>query len=365
MKTKHFHTLDALRFLAFFLVFILHLPFNTFPAFNYVKAGGSVGVKFFFVLSGFLITYIILNEKQQTNQLDLAHFFKRRILRIWPLFYLMIAFAFITPYLLSLLHLAYSNNGYTPNWLMSVLFLENYKMMFTHNVPNVSPLNVMWSLCVEEHFYIIFGLVFYFVSIKRIPLFFMACVIAANLARYICYNRHTQFLDITTNIDFFVFGALPAYWLITKEAIVMKKVQSVKPIYKAVLIVCTIVYIIVSPNLNYSGQALLEPSIFGVLFLSSILIVVSEETGPFKIGNKHVLSRLGVFTYGLYLMHTIVINLLVQVFKRLNWSLDNGLNAILFSILASMLAIIVSALSYYFFEKPFLNLKKILAPKNS
>ncbi len=358
IKVKHFHTLDALRFIAFFLVFILHLPFTTFPAFNFIKAGGSIGVKFFFVLSGFLITYIILNEKQQTNQLNLVHFFKRRVLRIWPLFYLMIAFAFLTPYLLSVLHLAYSNNGYQPNWLMSLLFLENYKMMFTHDVPNVSPLNVMWSLCVEEHFYIIFGLVFYFISIKHVPLFFIAAIVFANLARFICYNQHIQFLDITTNIDFFVFGALPAYWLITKEEIVTQKMRNIQPVYKSVLIIFTIFYCLISPNLHYWGQALIEPSIFGVLFLSIILIVVSNENGPFKISNQHVLSRLGLFTYGLYLTHTIVINLLVQVFKRLQWSLDNSLNAILFSFLALILAVLVSILSYYLFEKPFLSLKK-------
>ena len=92
------------------------------------------------MLSGFLITYIILEEKQRTGMFKIKNFFVRRILRIWPLFYLMILVAFLTPYLAHLIGFNISNEGYKPNWLMSGLFLENYKMMITNTLPNTSPL---------------------------------------------------------------------------------------------------------------------------------------------------------------------------------------------------------------------------------
>ena len=126
-------------------------------------------VSFFFVLSGFLITYIILEEKETTGKLNLSSFFIRRILRIWPLYYLMVAIAFLTPYLLSRFNISYSNEGYSPNWLWTILFLENYKMIITDSFPNVSPLRVMWSLCVEEHFYIVWGLALWKVKMKHLP----------------------------------------------------------------------------------------------------------------------------------------------------------------------------------------------------
>jgi len=86
MTTKrHFETFDALRLLAFFTVFLYHATVYDSPLVNYLKAGAPLGVHFFFVLSGFLITYIIAEEKQQTGQVNVKHFLARRFLRIWPL----------------------------------------------------------------------------------------------------------------------------------------------------------------------------------------------------------------------------------------------------------------------------------------
>lgn len=96
MQRRHFHTIDALRFFALPKVFLLHLPVTAFPIFNFFREGGGTGVIFFFVLSGFLITYILLSEKKQLGSINLKRFYIRRILRIWPLYYLMVGFACYT-----------------------------------------------------------------------------------------------------------------------------------------------------------------------------------------------------------------------------------------------------------------------------
>ena len=152
---KHFHTLDALRFFSFLIVFFHHIPVPENSWFSVFSKSGDVGVSFFFVLSGFLISYILIFDKKANKTINLKNFLAKRILKIWPLFYAMLLFAFLTPFILKQLQLSFSNEGYEPNWLLSVLFLENYNMMLTNNFPNVSPLRVMWSLCIEEHFYII------------------------------------------------------------------------------------------------------------------------------------------------------------------------------------------------------------------
>jgi peptidoglycan/LPS O-acetylase OafA/YrhL len=356
MKKRHFQTFDALRFFAFFKVFLFHLPITAFPFFSFLKAGGGLGVIFFFVLSGFLITYIILEEKDQTGKLNLYHFFARRILRIWPLYYLMITFAFCTPMILSFLNLQYSDTGYKPDWFMSLTFLENYKMIFAQDQPNVSPLNVMWSLCIEEHFYIIWGLSLFIIRIEKVPVLIISAILIANISRYVFYINGLSFLDILTNFDYFAFGAIPAFLLIRKEQI-FDSINRLHTSFKISLIILILTYIIVSPHLFFPLKDLIEPTIFGISF-SAIIFLIASGQNRIRIGDNNLLSRLGIFTYGLYLFHTIVINLLVRIFQKLNFSLDLAMNAIIFSIIAFLITVLVSVLSYHLFEKQFLKLKK-------
>ncbi len=356
MEKRHFKTFDALRFFAFFKVFLLHLPIVAFPFFSFLKDGGGIGVIFFFVLSGFLITYIILEEKDQTGNLNLYHFFARRVLRIWPLYYLMIAFAFLTPFILSFINLHHSDSGYTPNWWMSLTFLENYKMIFAHDHPNVSPLNVMWSLCIEEHFYIIWGLSLFFIRVDKVPLLIILSIIVANISRYIFSINGLSTIDILTNIDYFAYGAFPAFLLIKKD-LVFDKISRLPIMLKVGIIVVILAYIIASPHLSYFQKDLIEPTIFGVSFAAIIFMVLPNQN-TFSIDDRNILSRLGVFTYGLYLYHTIVINLFIQVFRQFNIPLELPINAIIFSVISLLVTILISVLSYHLFEKQFLKLKK-------
>lgn len=354
---RYFHTFDALRFIAFLKVFIFHLPITGFPVFNYLKDGGGIGVSFFFVLSGFLITYIIFEEKEKTDKLNLNKFFLRRILRIWPLFYLMILFAFLTPYILDILKLSYSNSGYEPNWLMSVAFLENYKIISTNRFPNVSPLSVMWSLCVEEHFYIIWGLSLFFLKIRKFPILIILSIIISIVSRIIFYKSNLMLKDIFTNIDYFAFGAIPAYLLIIKKANIENYINKIPLILKYITIIITITYVIISPHIDFIFKEIIEPSILGILFSSIIFIIIPREN-VLKLSENNVLSKLGIYTYGLYLYHIIVNNFLNQIYNVLNINLDNIYSAISFGIISLLITIIISILSYHYFEKYFLNLKK-------
>jgi peptidoglycan/LPS O-acetylase OafA/YrhL len=354
---KKFHTLDALRFFAFFGIFLLHIPINTFPVFYFIKNGGGTGVTFFFVLSGFLITYIILEEKQRTSTINLSHLFFRRILRIWPLFYLMILFAFLTPFILSILHLPSSAEGYQPNWLMSVLFLENYKMIHTGTFPDVSPLRVMWSLCVEEHFYLLWGIALYLINIRKVFLLIIFSIIIANISRYIFYIHNWETLDISTNIDYFAFGAIPALLLVKDGSKTIEFINRIPLAFKLAMIFITISYVIISPVIIFPFKDLIEPSIFGLLFCAVIFFIIPENNS-IKISDRNILSVLGIFTYGLYLTHTIAINFFLRLFEKLGMPLTSVGNSFLLVIFSLALTIVASILSYNLIEKPFLNLKK-------
>lgn len=354
---RRFHSFDFFRFFAFFKVFLLHLPLTAFPIFSFFKNGGEIGVYFFFSLSGFLITYILLEEKKQLGTISLSNFFSRRILRIWPLYYIMILFAFVTPYILRILGLTSLPEGYEPNWLVSVLFLENYKMILTDSFPNVSPLRVMWSLCVEEHFYIIWGLFLYFTKIKNVRYLIIGAIVVANISRVIFYTNDLSFLDLSTNLDYFMFGAIPALLLVSEEKKVLSHVNRIPSYLKYLLLIFSLAYIVVSPNFYFPHKALIDPTIYGIAFCS-ILLMALPENSIIRISDRNIFSRLGIYTYGLYLTHTIVINLFIKLFEKWQLSLDHGMNALLFATLSLLVTICVSMLTYRFIEKPFLRAKK-------
>lgn len=362
MKNRqHFHTFDALRFLAFFKVFLLHIPIFSFPAFNYLKKGGGIGVLFFFVLSGFLITYILLSERKTLGSIDLGKFFLRRILRIWPLYFLMVGFAFLTPWLLSWFHLSHTDEGYSPNLLVSIAFLENYRMMILQDHPNVSPLGVTWSLCIEEHFYIIWGLLLFFITPKKIPYLFGLLILLSFSARYVYSELEIPAIDILAYIDYFAYGALPAYLLISHQKNFNHWLSTISLQKKRLAIVITLLYVILSPNINYPFQHQLEPLVFGLLFMITICCIL-PDSNAIQLPDHHLLSRLGTYTYGMYLYHTIIINWMVHVFSFLHLSTDRTFFAFFFTIICFILTVLVSMISYHFFEKIFLRLKDKMKP---
>jgi Predicted acyltransferases len=354
---RHFHTFDALRFFAFFKVFLLHLPIVAFPWFNFLKRGGGIGVMFFFVLSGFLITYIICDEKQQQGQLNLKNFFVRRVLRIWPLYYLMVLVAYATPYILSVLHLSASQEGYEPNIWASLLFAENYKMMWEATHANASPLSVMWSLCIEEHFYIVWGVLLYCISLKVLPKFLYAFMLLGLVCRvvYVQFNIPTS--DLFTNIDLFAYGALPAYWLVNKPGYIEHKVVAIPRVWKYGFVALVVMVVTLCSQMSSDAAYVFPTSVLGILFALLIILIV-PQAGGLKIKDSNMLSRLGIYTYGLYMYHTLVINLLKQLFNKGGYNMDKPGVAMVFGLGALLLSVLCSVLSYQLFEKQFLKLKK-------
>lgn len=356
-KKRYFATFDALRFFAFLKVFLSHIPIATIPILNFFRNGGEIGVRFFFVLSGFLITYILLTEKEETKTIDLRRFIIRRIFRIWPLYYLMVAFAFCTPYILTSLDISSSNSGYQPNWLLSIFFLENYKMIWTGEAPNVSPLVVMWSLCVEEHFYLVWGFLLYKIRVNKAPYLIGISLIIAFFSRIVFSNYNLPFLDLSTNIDYFAFGAVPAYLLVTKKQVFEEFFKNLSWVVKYIVSLLVISYVFISPYLIFEFKQFIDPMILGSMF--SILICLTlPSSNALYLSKKHILSRLGVITYGLYMYHTIIINLLYQLCKRFQISLEGVTSSLSFILLSLFASVLLSVASYYLFERYFLSLKQ-------
>jgi len=375
----HFHTFDALRFFAFLKVFLFHLP-NVLPGDpamewfrDHIKHGGGVGVSFFFVLSGFLITYILTYEKLNTGKIDLKRFFVRRAFRIWPLFYLVVIIVLLLPPDFAQhwgLHM--NGGGYDPDWRFSLTFTENYKSIIMDSGPKLTPLPVFWSLCIEEHFYIIWMIVFFFIRPKGIPYFLGTTVLIAWIFRFfetsIYETENVSTNDLFTNIDYFAISGLLGY-------AVAKNYRRVADLVIRIPYAIRIGYIFAVLTLLYFQKDLfvhhdffpevLKYTLFSTVFAGLLIVFIPQEKGGLRIRDKHLLSWLGRISYGLYVYHLVWIHVLMKVFKYNGWDLNHWSTFGLFVLITFSGTVLTSAISYYWFEKPILSFRETLFPKKA
>lgn len=223
-------------------------------------------------------------------------------------------------------------------------------MMITNSFPDGAPLRVMWSLCIEEHFYILWGLLLYFISAKKIPHLIITSIIVANVSRLIYTYYGIGHIDILTHLDYFAFGAIPAYLLMHKRDYI-DYVEKIPVFLKYIFLVVTVAFVFILPN--YSAEAIeyLSPTLLGLIFSITILFTLGNNS--IHINDNFWFSKLGIYTYGLYLYHTIVILLLFRIFQYMSFS-----NWYVFAISSLILTIAASIASYHLFEKQFLKLKR-------
>lgn len=275
----HFHSLDALRFLAFLKVFLLHIPTQgDFPVFGYLQYGGGIGVAFFFVLSGVLISYLLVHEKQLKGQIIPKQFLLRRILRIWPLYFLLVILAYALPFTFREnigMHMV--SAGYEPDWRYSFSFLENYSMLLSDNFPKTSPLSVFWSICIEEHFYLFWLISLYFIPVRHILKFLGICFLLAWLARwfepFVFANSTITTNDLFTNLDYFAAGGLVGYVAATQFETLERRVLAVPLIVRKLFVGLVMCLVIFQENLlpNQSDNVfhIFRPTVLAVFLHSS------------------------------------------------------------------------------------------------
>jgi peptidoglycan/LPS O-acetylase OafA/YrhL len=364
-KKTEFNTIDALRFFAFLKIYLLHLPVDRdFPIFSTLKKGGGIGVVFFFVLSGFLITYILTFDKQNKGAISLPHFYARRILRIWPLFFLFLLIAYLLPHPLRDL-LGFDYGGYTPDWRWSFAFLENYQIIRHHIGPSIGPLLLTWSLCIEEHFYIVWAIAVAIMPVRRIPWVMGAFIVTAICARVACMHYLPQY-DISTNelvtsMDYFACGGLVGYLYATNKDAFDKRILSIPLIVRGLYLAFAVVFVF------FQGQMLqwlhvpaaLNPFIHSVIFAGVIAVVIPPGS-EISIGPRNVLSYLGRISYGLYLFHIMVILATLKFFERHHIRIDSWGTLCLNIAITFSVSVLIASFFYHFFEKPFIRLKKYL-----
>lgn len=360
-KGVYFPNLDGLRFFCFLSVFLYHSFYTTdkalmaTPAYHSVKyflfANGNLGVNFFFVLSGFLITYLLLNERRETGKIDLPRFYLRRVLRIWPLFFLCIGIGFIVyPLIKPGMH-------ETADWRMYVSFLNNFDVIH-RGLPASSMLCVLWSVAIEEQFYLVWPVLLAVCPRRYYGWLFALIIGGSAVFRGLFAGNYAmqEFHTLSAISDMAIGGA--AAWLSFEPPAFLVRLKTVNRFFIVALYAAVItVYLWREQLFPGVGGAVAGRAVIALLFA----LVICEQNGAehslFKLSSLRTITRLGIITYGMYCLHTIAVLLVPRITSHFFANAGMGvlwLNALL----ALLLTIVISALSYRLYERPFLRLKK-------
>ncbi len=369
MKKEYFSNLDILRFLAFFVVFANHISsFLHFPAsvgtpgtaaFTYLQIG-DIGVAFFFVLSGFLITYFLEKEREQKGDISLRNFYVRRVLRIWPLYFLALG----TIVAISLSFQGFALYKTYVDWrevLWHLFFIGNVFRAFHHTSNEM--IAVLWSVAVEEQFYLVWPILF------KLGRKYFNCIILLGVIISMAYRYH--YANQFEVREFFTFTVMIYLFAGAFIGVHGKKIRSF--FEGRGLVIGTASFAGVAALLSVRGLVFpysypqwfiaLDGLIFALLFA---LIILSASYGGGEASNSRV-SRvfryLGSISYGLYVYHLIALTTILFVAGKLGFNYYD-LNAWkFFGLAAAVLSftILIASVSYRYFEKPFLRLKERLS----
>lgn len=360
--------LHGFRFIAALFVMVSHLELFKARAGlpniwrnPFIFEAGTVGVDFFFVLSGFLITTLLLKEHDRKGSIALGKFYMRRILRIWPLYYLVFLLCYLViPYIPAFSIARYSeyiHQDFLGKFFYSLLFMPNVALAVYKSIPYAAPL---WSVGVEEQFYLFWPvLLFVFPKKLRTIVLFIAAFIGLKvllivLNKVMHINPATfvtiKNLVVSLRMECMGIGGLGAYLFHSKH-----------PVCKTLTDNRTLIVALVGICLCYwFAQSLFELHhiIFSLLFLVVIMNGALNPKTPINLENR-IFFNLGNISYGIYLWHCLWVGL------ALNIALKTGLakNAfwafnLVYYALAVLLSILVSWLSYTYYESWFLKRKE-------
>jgi peptidoglycan/LPS O-acetylase OafA/YrhL len=337
---SHIPALDGMRAVAVFLVIIGH--------FGFVMVPGGHGVMIFFVLSGFLITWLLLKEHERNGAISLGGFYKRRTLRIFPAFY--------AYWLMMVALLVVSGRAVLwPHAWSALLYTSNY-----YSAINGDPNNGFshtWSLAIEEQFYLLWPFLFLLLrgNLRRMTMFLAGLIGAVWVHRAIlCYGFGVDqayiYASFDTRLDELMVGCLLA---------VLLKRGSLARVWRAISanVLLPLVTISLLAGSIYAGEAYVnryrdvfgfafEPLLFGLLIVQMIAF---SSTRVWGWTEWRPVKFLGRISYSLYLYQQLTLHAVRHALE--------AYPVIVQLAAAVVVTVVLATISYYAIERPFLKLK--------
>ncbi|KAF0198517.1 MAG: acyltransferase [Bacteroidetes bacterium] len=379
----YFPGMNGIRFFAAFSVILHHIEqtkfwindpvSNRYPNIWQTMFCDNIGHKgriIFFVLSGFLITYLFLAEIRKTGTLNLRKFHTRRALRVWPVYILVVLFAFlILPLYTNILHSDGTSfnsqlfDGYWVKFAVVVLMLANFARFIFEPILGVTQL---WSIAVQEQFYMVWPFLtrFFKNHFLRFVIVFIIFKVTMEILMKVYLENYSLFPNTILTpqrlvtlikwweifaVDQLAIGALCAYLLINNVRKVLDFMYH--PIVIGLVIILYVYLFFI--KVDFYGHTFVEGVIAAVIMMN----ISTNEKFPVKLENR-AFNYLGNISYGIYLFHNICI---ISVLNLLIYYTNFSGNTVLFNILlylGSMIAtLVLSGLSYKYVEDYFLRLK--------
>jgi peptidoglycan/LPS O-acetylase OafA/YrhL len=366
----YFKNLDSIRFIAALMVYIGH---GIRPSYEYLPikntiwervlsliSNGGIGVSIFFVLSGFLITYLLISEYELNLKISIKNFYIRRVLRIWPLYFFVVFFSFlIYPFLKSLLGV---NNPLGSNFLYYLTFLSNFDVINIDKYCYLSSAlsqNITWSVSIEEQFYLFWPLLFFLIPKRcwiQSILFVIIGSIIFRLLNYndgivLYYNTFSVLLDLGL-------GGLMAY--------LIKENGKIRSFFQNSSTFTHLSFFILSFCLVFWSDSIFSfkyGDAIGRLFISfSFALIIAAQAmtkskTKLNLGNISFANKWGKYTYGIYLIHPIAITLIDVLVRVLHFPKTNFISLFLMGLVGFFLTLFLSKISYKYYESKFLKLK--------
>ncbi|SHK34686.1 acyltransferase family protein [Epilithonimonas mollis] len=353
-KNLYLPGLNGIRAIAAIGVMIMHINENLikfkidfFTFFGKSENGqtygwklGEQGVTMFFVLSGFLITYLLLLEKKENDYINKKNFYIRRILRIWPLYYF---------YLFISILVYYFFNTKSPNLNILALYtflLANIPFLIGKAIPLCTHL---WSIAVEEQFYLFWPHFFKKINIENFLIIIIISFISIRILMWYFYPFKIPTILITMNrFDCMIFGGLVAFYHFKNNKIVtFLNHKGIQAFAWLIFLIHILNYEIVNSIVSME-----------LITLATGIIIIGQINITNRIINleNKVLNFLGKYSYGIYVYHPLIIFLFYQTILFDNIQ-DERVKSICIVITIVITTILVSYFSYEFFEKKFIKLK--------
>jgi len=368
-KQIYFPGLNGVRFCAAFLVILDHLElfkgyfgFRKLWSESFSSHLGNLGVTIFFVLSGYLITYLLLTEKKQ-SAISIKNFYIRRALRIWPLYFFIVIISFFIVPNIDILNVpVYSQaigNSFAAKLTLFLFFLANVAFV---GFPTVAFGNILWSVAVEEQFYLIWPfiikifrntfitLVILLILYMLIKLFVMANLL--NVKKYLPLWID-QLID-KTRISCMIIGGLGALLTFKNKPSFIRFIHS-----NYIQITSLFIFVILLFNLiTFPFLNLVKHETISVAIVIILINISTNATSILNLENRYF-NYLGKISYGIYVYHLFAIVFCIKIFS-LYYPTTTGLYFLWsFSLLAAsiLLTVGISHISYKYFESRILKKK--------